>query len=84
MAEPTPFPAEKTAVLTGAASLRGIGRAAARRLAGQGWSIAILDLDADEAQAAAAELGAENGVKTIGLGTDVSDGGVRGASHCRG
>ncbi|HEV7169280.1 MAG TPA: SDR family oxidoreductase [Micrococcaceae bacterium] len=75
MAEPTPFPAEKTAVLTGAASLRGIGRAAARRLAGQGWSIAILDLDADEAQAAAAELGAENGVKTIGLGTDVSDGG---------
>ena len=45
MAEPTPFPAEKTAVLTGAASPRGIGRAAARRLAGQGWSIAILDLD---------------------------------------
>ena len=75
MAEPTPFPAEKTAVLTGAASPRGIGRAAARRLAGQGWSIAILDLDADEAQAAAAEIGAESGVKAIGLGTDVSDAG---------
>ena len=39
------FPAERTAVITGAASPRGIGRATADRLARDGWSIAILDLD---------------------------------------
>lgn len=31
----------RTAVLTGAASRRGIGRAAADRLAGEGWAIAV-------------------------------------------
>ena len=40
------FPAERTAVLTGAASARGIGRATADRLASEGWSIAILDHNA--------------------------------------
>ena len=40
-----PFPAERTAVITGAASPRGIGRATADRLARDGWSVAILDLD---------------------------------------
>jgi 2-hydroxycyclohexanecarboxyl-CoA dehydrogenase len=35
-----------TAVLTGAASRRGIGRATAERLAGEGWAVAVLDVDA--------------------------------------
>lgn len=67
------FPAERTAVLTGAASARGIGRATADRLASEGWSIAILDINAEDAKAAAAEIGSSRAVKAIGVGTDVSD-----------
>ncbi|WP_285249106.1 SDR family NAD(P)-dependent oxidoreductase [Pseudarthrobacter sp. efr-133-R2A-89] len=67
------FPAERTAVLTGAASARGIGRATADRLASEGWSIAILDINAEDAQAAAAEIGSSQAVKAIGVGADVSD-----------
>src|SRR6478609_9502316 len=67
------FPTERTAVLTGAASARGIGRATADRLASQGWSIAILDINAEDAKAAAAEIGSSRAVKAIGVGADVSD-----------
>jgi NAD(P)-dependent dehydrogenase (short-subunit alcohol dehydrogenase family) len=67
------FPAERTAVLTGAASPRGIGRATADRLAREGWAVAILDIDVDEAKAVAAEIGDAHGVPAIGLGADVSD-----------
>jgi NAD(P)-dependent dehydrogenase (short-subunit alcohol dehydrogenase family) len=63
----------RTAVLTGAASRRGIGRATADRLAREGWAIAVLDIDGDEARAAAAEIGAAHGVAALGLGVDVSD-----------
>jgi len=52
MSSTTPFPAERTVVLTGAASARGIGRAAADRMASEGWSIAILDINAEDAKAA--------------------------------
>jgi NAD(P)-dependent dehydrogenase (short-subunit alcohol dehydrogenase family) len=67
------FPAERTVVLTGAAAPRGIGRATADRMAGEGWAVAILDIDADGAKAAAAEIGGTRGVPAIGLGADVSD-----------
>ncbi|MDQ0729332.1 SDR family NAD(P)-dependent oxidoreductase [Arthrobacter sp. B1I2] len=67
------FPAERTAVLTGAASARGIGRATADRLASEGWSIAILDINDEDAKAAAAKIGANRAVKAIGVGADVSD-----------
>ncbi|QYN37302.1 SDR family oxidoreductase [Pseudonocardia sp. DSM 110487] len=63
----------RTAVLTGAASPRGIGRATADRLAGEGWAVAVLDIDADQARAAAAEIGAAHGVPALGVGVDVSD-----------
>jgi NAD(P)-dependent dehydrogenase (short-subunit alcohol dehydrogenase family) len=63
----------RTAVLTGAASRRGIGRATADRLAAEGWAIAVLDIDGDEARTAAAEIGAAHGVAALGLGVDVSD-----------
>ena len=68
-----PFPTERTAVVTGAASARGIGRATADRLAREGWAVAVLDLDAGAAQAAAAEIGAAHGVPSTGAGADVSD-----------
>jgi 2-hydroxycyclohexanecarboxyl-CoA dehydrogenase len=73
MPEPTPFPSERTVLLTGAASARGIGRATADRLAAQGWSIAILDLDGEAATEAAAQISEARGVSAIGVGADVSD-----------
>jgi len=45
------------AVVTGAASPRGIGRATARLLAEHGATVAIIDLRTEEAEAAAAALG---------------------------
>jgi NAD(P)-dependent dehydrogenase (short-subunit alcohol dehydrogenase family) len=63
----------RTAVVTGAASRRGIGRAAADRLARDGWSVAILDQDGEGARKAAEEISAARGVRVIGLGTDVAD-----------
>jgi 2-hydroxycyclohexanecarboxyl-CoA dehydrogenase len=73
MSSTTVFPADRTVVLTGAASARGIGRATADRMAGEGWSIAILDINAEDAKAAAAEIGSNRAVKAIGVGADVSD-----------
>ena len=69
----TPFPAERTVLLTGAASPRGIGRAAADRMAREGWAVAVLDVDAGQAEAAAAEIAQARGVPTVGVGADVSD-----------
>ena len=59
----------KIAIITGAASPRGLGKATARLFAEHGATLAILDLDAGQAAAAAADLGAGH----IGLGCDVTD-----------
>lgn len=59
----------KTAIVTGAASVRGIGKATAKRFAAEGCRIAIFDLDADAAAEAAADIGGEH----IGLSCDVRD-----------
>jgi NAD(P)-dependent dehydrogenase (short-subunit alcohol dehydrogenase family) len=61
--------ANKTAVISGAASPRGIGLATARLFAKHGARVAILDLDEAAAQGAAAELGPEH----LGIGCDVTD-----------
>jgi len=64
------FLAGKTAVISGAASQRGIGRATARLFAEHGARVAILDLDHAAASKAAASLPGEG---HIGLACDVTD-----------
>jgi NAD(P)-dependent dehydrogenase (short-subunit alcohol dehydrogenase family) len=59
----------RTALVTGAGSVRGIGREVARALAMAGARVALADLDADGAARNAAELGGA----AIGLGVDVTD-----------
>lgn len=58
----------KVCVVTGAASLRGIGRATAALFARHGARVAVLDLDADQAAAAAEGFGQGH----LGLACDVT------------
>ncbi|MCD2176144.1 SDR family NAD(P)-dependent oxidoreductase [Rhizobium sp. C4] len=59
----------KFAIITGAASARGLGKATARLFAEHGATVAILDLNADAAMAAAADLGPDH----VGLACNVTD-----------
>lgn len=60
----------KTAVVTGSAS--GIGFETARAFAGLGMRVALLDLRADEVEAAASAI-RNTGAEAIGLAVDVAD-----------
>ena len=72
-----PFPAERTALVTGAGAPRGIGRRVVRKLVAEGWSVAAADLDGAAVEEFAAELTAEipaeSSQKVIGLAVDISD-----------
>lgn len=67
------FPADKTLLVTGAGSPKGIGRATAVRFASEDWSIAALDLDGTAAEDLASELANRYKVRTLGVQADVSD-----------
>jgi 2-hydroxycyclohexanecarboxyl-CoA dehydrogenase len=64
---------DRTAIVTGAGSKRGIGRATAHALAAAGWHIAILDLHEPSAKEAAHEVAERHGVQAVGIGCDVTD-----------
>jgi NAD(P)-dependent dehydrogenase (short-subunit alcohol dehydrogenase family) len=64
---------DMTAIVTGAASKRGIGKATAHTLAAAGWNVAILDLDETAAKEAADEVADSRGVQAFGLRCDVTD-----------
>src|SRR5918999_257033 len=66
--------AARTAIVTGAGSRRGIGRATAHRLAQAGWQIAVLDVDASGAERTAEEIAGEYGCTALGLRADIADG----------
>ena len=60
----------RTCLITGAA--RGIGLGIAQRLAAEGAAVAIADVNADGARAAADEI-SQTGGQALGLGVDVTD-----------
>ncbi|MDO9457751.1 SDR family NAD(P)-dependent oxidoreductase [Nocardioides sp.] len=62
----------RVAVITGSA--RGIGFGIATRLAEEGASIAVIDLDEAAAAEAAGKLPLTEGAKAVGIGADISDG----------
>lgn len=63
---------EKTAVITGATSDKGIGATVAARYAREGWAIVILDLDGEKSAKVAAEIGNQYAVPAFGYGIDVT------------
>lgn len=69
MQQPT---TQRTAIITGAGSLRGIGRATARRMAQEGWAVVPADIDEAAAFATAQAIKEQYQVPTLGVGTDVS------------
>lgn len=63
---------EKTAVITGATSDKGIGVTVAARYAREGWAIVILDLDGEKSAKVAAEIGNQYAVPAFGYSIDVT------------
>ena len=64
--------AGKVAVITGAGSERGIGRATATLLGEQGMKLALADINADALEQTVKDLNGQ-GFETIGIPTDVAD-----------
>ncbi len=63
---------DKVALITGAASPRGLGRAIANRLAQEGVSLVLVDLNQEAISQAAEETFTKFGVKTLGLACNVT------------
>src|SRR5699024_10427465 len=72
-----PFPAERTALVTGPGAPRGIGRRVVRKLVAEGWSVAAADLVGAAVEEVAAaltvQIPAESSQKGIGRDVAISD-----------
>lgn len=64
---------QRTAVITGATSDKGIGMTTARRFAREGWGVVVLDLDGEKSVQVAADIADEYGVAAFGHAVDVAD-----------
>ncbi|BDA77112.1 short-chain dehydrogenase [Leptospira kobayashii] len=62
----------KVALVTGAASPIGLGRAIANRIASHGATLVLVDLNQEKIEEAAKELAAAYGVKAIGIAANVT------------
>lgn len=67
------YPTERTVVLTGAANPDGIGYATAHHVAGLGWHVGIIDIDAVAAERAANDIRDAHGVQSLGVSANVAD-----------
>jgi NAD(P)-dependent dehydrogenase (short-subunit alcohol dehydrogenase family) len=63
---------QRTAVVTGATSEKGIGVTVAQRYAREGWAVVILDLDGEKSAKVAAEIGNQFNVPAFGHTVDVT------------
>jgi 2-hydroxycyclohexanecarboxyl-CoA dehydrogenase len=63
---------DRTVIVTGAGSTRGIGRETCLRLAAAGWTVAALDVDAEAAGETARLAEGVNGAGAVGLACDVT------------
>ena len=70
---PAPYPSEKTAIITGVGSQRGIGRRLAKALATDGWNLGLIARNQDQADELAAEISQTHGVTAVGAGADLTD-----------
>ena len=72
---------QRTAVITGATSERGIGIDVARRYAREGWAVVMLDLDGEKSAKVAADIGNQFAVPAFGHAVDVTSEDSVAAAH---
>src|SRR5690242_327875 len=69
---PARLPEQRTAVVTGAGGPAGIGRATARMLAGSGWQVALVDINAEGLGVVEAELREAGYPGVLSVPTDIA------------
>ncbi len=67
------FPSEKTAIITGAGSPRGIGHDLANRLSAKGWSLGLIDCNIEVISRLASELSERDGTLVFAKQADISN-----------
>lgn len=72
---------QRTAVITGATSEKGIGATTAHRFAREGWGVVVLDLDGERSAQVAAQISREHRVPACGHAVDVADEASVAAAH---